>query len=431
MIRRRQEIFLFAFILTTRAACDPSPSLYEIQAYKFGGAIAPPPPPPTVAAATDSSPSEQDPEVNLEFDSLEGKANETTTAPIEETDGKTTNSRSPLKVLRQSAASSTVEPTLSEDAGLYYEDLNKGGDAEAEAAAAAAAAAPVWGEQNPTPSPHHFGPIEDEFLPVVGGIIDLEHLEPTAGATTVSREEEADADTGGRSGYGTGKIPGSNTETKNATSTRVPPTTLDFYYKHYYTTTSSSDSASATHDEEEGYYYKPFSTLTTSSPTALQKLPTTPMTTATATAAATTTTTRIPRPTLLQKILDGEFNFFNDPVANWITFFTAAGVFFQLFATPFGQVTTGRRRRRKKRVERRHYDRSATRELWCLVLYAQRCVGQLNSHCGPLFTNKNWNEKDLSLFRELPPPDRYLHDKCGDECARKDSVVTSVEGYVK
>ena len=390
--RRRRETFIFAFILTMRAASVPSPSLYEIQAYKFGGAFHQPT---AAAAGADSSPptpSEQDPEVNLEFDSLEATVAEMA-ATIEETERKTTNTRPPLKVLRQSSsaaaasASATVEPTLTEDAAPYYKDLKKGGGADPEAAAAAAApVVPLVRGQKPVPSPrrhHHYadGPIEDEFLPVADGTIDLEHLEPTAGATAVSREEEADADEGD-----IGESSGWNSGTTNSASTRVPATSPDYYYKPYYTTASGSDSASATHYvEEEGYYYKPFSTQTTSLSNTLQYeqiFSTTPTTTA-----ATTTTTATPKPTLLQKILDGEFNFFNDPVANWITFFTAAGVFFQFFATPFGRVTTGRRRRRKRRVERNHYHEFASPELGCLIQFDDlpkyfELVGRTNYHRG-------------------------------------------------
>ena len=368
MIRWHRVVFLFAFILTMRAAwCDPSPSLYEIQAYEFGGAYDPPPP--IEATEADSSPpSKEGPEVNnFQFDSSGGEAATEMTAPIAETGRKTTNTRSPLKVLRQSAVASatSAEPTLTEDAVLYYNDLKRGGDEEVEAA-------PAVGPQEPAPSPQHYGPIEDEFLPVVGGTIDLQHLKPTAGATAMSREEEADAGAGAGAGGSSendiGPSSGSNTETTKATSMRAPPpAVLDYYYKPYYTTSPNSESASAPHYEEEGYYYKPFLTPTTSLPTTLQYeqiRSTTPTTAVAAAAAATTTTTVTPKPTLLQKILDGEFNFFNDPVANWITLFTAAGVFFQFFATPFGQVTTGRRFRRKKRVERKQYYEPGTPELW-------------------------------------------------------------------
>ena len=345
MIRRRhQETFLFVLILTIRAACVPSTSLYEIQAYKFSDAFDPPPPPPSLkAAAMMELPqsSEQDTEPEASLDLLEAKETKMK-APIEETRRKTTNAQTPLKVPRQSSAAGaastvTAEPTRNEDAALHFKGLNKGGDA------AEPERAVVWGHK---PSPQHYGPIEDEFLPLVGGTINLEHLEPTAVRATKVSPEYPDAgmvaDISESSGWNSG--------TTNATSTRVPASFLDYYYKPYYTTTSNLDPASTTQYEEEGYYYKPFLTPTISSSNASQNelnLSTAPTT------IAVTTTTVTSKPTLLQKILDGEFNFFNDPVANWITFFTVVGVFFQFFATPFGQVTTGRRRRRKKRVERK------------------------------------------------------------------------------
>ena len=235
------------------------------------------------------------------------------------------------------------EPILADDELLlYYKNLKKGGGSEAGAEATAAG--------RPAPSPRHHGPTGDAFLPVVGGTINLEGLQPAPSATAVSREQGGEPDVSD-----TGKSSGSKLGATNAAFNRSTAISLDYYYKPYYT--SDSDPTSGTQNEEEeedehdddGYYYKQFMIATTSSPHQLH-FETSPTTISTRTTEATTTVVT-PRSTLLQKILDGEFNFFNDPVANWIAFFTAVGVFFQFFATPFGQVTTGRRRRRKRRAD--------------------------------------------------------------------------------
>lgn len=352
MIRRRQrDTFLFALLLMTRAAYVRSLSQYEIQAYEFGGAFDTPTPPPPLLlpkadAAEDSpptTPSELGSDASLEIDSL---AEVALPKDDEERTSATTKARSPaFKVSEQTsgvAGETMEEPILADDELLlYYKDLKKGGGSEAGAEVTAAG--------RPAPSPRHHGPTGDAFLPVVGGTINLERLQPAPSATAVSREQGAEPDVSD-----TGKSSGSKLGATNAAFNRSTAISLDYYYKPYYT--SDSDPTSGTQNEEEedehdddGYYYKQFMIATTSSPHQLHFEPS-PTTISTTTTEATTTVVT-PRSTLLQKILDGEFNFFNDPVANWIAFFTAAGIFFQFFATPFGQVTTGRRRRRKRRAD--------------------------------------------------------------------------------
>ena len=352
MIRRRQrDTFLFALLLMTRAAYVRSLSQYEIQAYEFGGAFDTPTPPPPLLlpkadAAEDSpptTPSELGSDASPEIDSL---AEVALPKDDEERTSATTKARSPaFKVSEQTsgvAGETMEEPILADDELLlYYKDLKKGGGSEAGAEATAAG--------RPAPSPRHHGPTGDAFLPVVGGTINLEGLQPAPSATAVSREQGGEPDVSD-----TGKSSGSKLGATNAAFNRSTAISLDYYYKPYYT--SDSDPTSGTQNEEEedehdddGYYYKQFMIATTSSPHQLH-FETSPTTISTTTTEATTTVVT-PRSTLLQKILDGEFNFFNDPVANWIAFFTAVGVFFQFFATPFGQVTTGRRRRRKRRAD--------------------------------------------------------------------------------
>ena len=99
------------------------------------------------------------------------------------------------------------------------------------------------------------------------------------------------------------------------------------------------------------------STTTTTTPAAASNLPAAsydkpkpsyekPQYGATATTTAKPKPGYTPRPNFLQRIVDGEYMLFNDPVANWIAMFTLFGVFFQLVATPFGSVTTAGRRKR-------------------------------------------------------------------------------------
>ena len=61
--RRHRDTFLFALLLTTRAAYVPSISHYEIQAYEFGGAFDTPmprPPPTMFGGKTDRANIETD-----------------------------------------------------------------------------------------------------------------------------------------------------------------------------------------------------------------------------------------------------------------------------------------------------------------------------------------------------------------------------------
>ena len=179
--RRHRDTFLFALLLTTRAAYVPSISHYEIQAYEFGGAFdtpMPPPPHPLLKAdagedSPPTTPSELDSYASLEIDGMVEVA-----LPKNDKEQKkvTTNVRSPaFKVSEPTsgvAGGTMEEPILTDDELLYYRDLKKGGGSEAGAEA----------KGRPAPSPRHHGPTGDEFLPVVGGTINLERLQPAPSA---------------------------------------------------------------------------------------------------------------------------------------------------------------------------------------------------------------------------------------------------------
>ena len=232
MIRRRQrDTFLFALLLMTRAAYVRSLSQYEIQAYEFGGAFDTPTPPPPLLlpkadAAEDSPPttqSELGSDASLEIDSL---AEGALPKDDEERTSATTKARSPaFKVSEQTsgvAGETMEEPILADDELLlYYKDLKKGGGSEAGAEVTAAG--------RPAPSPRHHGPTGDAFLPVVGGTINLEGLQPAPSATAVSREQGAEPDVSD-----TGKSSGSKLGATNAAFNRSTAISLDYYYKPYY-----------------------------------------------------------------------------------------------------------------------------------------------------------------------------------------------------
>ena len=315
------------FIVATKAVSNAALSLYAIRAYDFGGAVASPVER-NAAAASSLSHSEPDPEVSPAYYSMDANAMRADSA---ETTSLEVGPRLQKSTAAAAPAATLVEPTLAKNASLtYYKDK--------------VGAAAVSGEHKPTSSPFYYRPIENEFLPVVRGTIDLEHLE------MVGSEKGADGENGGSyDNAGLSSPPGVDVETKVriVTSTRTPAMAQEYYYKPFHNSSGPSPGT----QYEEAYHNKPFSISATARPGPSSSLKYEEKYPYTTTALTTTTTSMTPKQTLLQKIVDGEYNLFKDPVANLITFFTAAGILFQFFATPFGQVTTGRRRRKKKRVE--------------------------------------------------------------------------------
>jgi hypothetical protein len=208
----------------------------------------------------------------------------------------------------------------------------------------------------PTPSAFYYKPIEliDSFAPQIDGqALDLENMAPTKN----TRMDDSDAEKAEKmmeSEYYEDEAddePYSDYETATEASidlyvspTRYPTTTTTTTtlapYKRKPASYNANDIPKAPVKNSYDSYGSPKSPVIQNSNNFYKPKYTTTTTTA--------KPKRTPRPTFLQKLVDGEYMPFNDPVANWLASFTMAGVFFQAVATPYGQVTVTGGKRRKR-----------------------------------------------------------------------------------